>query len=71
MSVFQTLLGETLVSGPSTVAMEAAALQLATALLSKTWSGSSMLKGVSNALATVKTELPESETELQQMIQAS
>ncbi|CAE7683056.1 unnamed protein product [Symbiodinium sp. CCMP2592] len=51
--------------------MEAAAMQLATALLSKTWSGSSMLKGVSSALETVKTELPESETELQQMIKAS
>ncbi|CAE7839919.1 unnamed protein product [Symbiodinium sp. CCMP2592] len=48
--------------------MDQAAVKLATMLLSRAWSGGSMVAGVANAVGQVKQELPEADSDLLSMI---
>ena len=48
-----------------------AAVSLARALLSKAWSGGSMIQGVQNMVPAVKQELPDDPEELSMMVKDS
>ena len=52
--------------------MDPVAVKLARALLSRAWSGASMLEGVNavnSTMAQVKEEIPQTDGELREMIQ--